>query len=155
VQPDNVHQFFFGGQFFNCPFEIDRNTETLDGFHPKAWRQRILAYEAYQDLLLATWKRDGRRFAAPRLRVAFLTTSAEHAYNFLTLARELARNRDRHLFYAATLDEYLQDTNPLTSPILIDHDGRWQSLVNLHPTAAFHREPVQLPRQKVAPLLAV
>jgi hypothetical protein len=54
VQPDNVHQLFFGGRFFNCPFEIDRNTETLDGFHPKAWRHRILAYEAYQDSLLAS-----------------------------------------------------------------------------------------------------
>ena len=155
MQPDNVHQLFFGGRFFNCPFEIDRNTETLDGFYPKAWRHRILAYEAYQDSLLASWKRAGRRFPEPRLRVAFLTTSAEHGYHFLSLARELARNPDRHLFYAATLDEYLQDTNPLTSSILLDHDGRWQALVNLHPSASFQREPVQLPRKNVAPLLAV
>ncbi len=146
VVPDHFFQFKTSGRVFNHLFEVDRNTQTLDGSHPKAWRQRILGYEGYQDQLLATKKESLRR-----LRVTFLTTSIEHAYNFLALARELARNSDRVLFYAATIDAYLNDENPLVNPILLDHHGRWQALVNIHPTSFFIRDPVQLPKQVMEP----
>ena len=154
VEPDHFFLFDAAGRSFNHLFEIDCNTETLDGVSPKAWRKRIIAYEAYQDQLLANWKRSGEPGPPPRLRVSFLTTSIEHAYNFLSLAGELASNPDRLLFYATTLDTYLNDNNPLLSPILLDHHGGWNSLVDLHPTSRYLREPVRLPQQIVASPMA-
>jgi len=150
VEPDHFFLFGAGGHSFNHLFEIDCNTETLDGVSPKAWRKRIIAYEAYQDQLLANWKRGGESGSPPRLRVSFLTTTIEHAYHFLSLADELASNPDRLLFYATTVDTYLNDNNPLLSPILLDHHGNWHSLVDLHPTSRYLRQPVRLPQQTVA-----
>jgi hypothetical protein len=155
VEPDHFFQFHFGGRFFNVFAEVDLNTETLDGFHPKAWRQRILAYEAYQDWLIAVWRQNGRHGPEPRCRVVFLTTSTYHAYHLLSLARSLAPNPGRRLFLAATLDEYLSAADPLRSPILLDHHGNWESIVNLHASASFERSPVKLPRQLVAPAVLV
>lgn len=76
-------------------------------------------------------------------------------YNFLSLAGELAANPDRLLFYATSLDAYLNDDNPLLNPILLDHRGDWRSLVDLHPTSGYLRQPVRLPRQVLEPLAVV
>ena len=83
VEPDHLFQFCADGRYFNCFYEIDLNTETLQSQHPKAWQQRILAYEAYQDWLLQIWKQNGCREPQARFRVHFLTTTTDHAYRFL------------------------------------------------------------------------
>lgn len=142
VEPDHFFQFQASGRVFNRLFEVDRNTQTLDSAHPKAWRQRILGYEAYQDMLLA-----GKKEPVRRLRVIFLTSSVEHAYNFLALARAVAKNPDRVLFLAATIDAYLNDENPFVNPILLDHHGHWHALINIHPSSFFTKDPVRLPQQ--------
>lgn len=144
VEPDHFFQFTTSGRVFNRLFEVDRNTQTLDSAYPKAWRQRILGYEAYQDWLLA-----GKKEPLRRLRVIFLTTSIEHTYNFLALVRDLVKNPDRVLFLAATVDAYLNDDNPLVNPVLLDHHGRWHALINIHPSAFFIKDPVRLPKQVV------
>ena len=60
------------------------------------------------------------------------------------LASQLARNADRRLCYAVTLDGYLAEEEPITEPVFLDHKGEWQALVNLHPTSPFPRPPVRL-----------
>lgn len=145
VEPDHFFQFQTSGRVFNQLVEVDRNTETLDSLNPRAWRQRILGYDAYQDRLLAGRRKEPQR----RLRVTFLTTTIEHAYNFLALVGHLLGNRRRVLFYAATIDAYLNDRDPLRNPIFLDHRGRFQALVNIHPGSLFIRDPVQLPRHVV------
>jgi hypothetical protein len=76
----------------------------------------------------------------------FLTQSVQRAYHILALAAETARNKSRRLVYAAALSGYVNDASPLHSPIFLDHSGDWQSLVDLHPTAAFQKASVRLPR---------
>jgi len=149
VQPDHFFQLAASGSVFNMLFEIDRQSETLDGHRVKAWRQRILTYQAYQEKLLAHHRKERLR----RLRVIFLTISMQHAYNFLALARDLAANPRRLLFYASTIDTYLSEERALTQPILLDHRGHFQSLVNLHSSSQFQRTPVILPRQVLEPPL--
>jgi len=85
-----------------------------------------------------------RREARPYFRVVFVTTGIERARHILGLALGCARNRDRRLCYAATLDEYLAETDALRFPLFLDHLGRWQALVNLHPSARFERSAVRI-----------
>ena len=53
-------------------------------------------------------------------------------------------NRDRRLCNAATQDEFLAESDPVRSPLFLDHFGCWQALVNPHPTSRFNREPVRI-----------
>jgi hypothetical protein len=155
LEPDHFFQFRCGGRFFNVFYEVDLNTETLVSANPKSWRQRILAYDVYQDHLLRIWKHGRTKEPEPRFRVIFLTTTQDHEYRFLTLVHELLANRRRLLFYAATIDEYLNDDDPLRRPILLDHRGHWQAIIQIHPTSSFTRTSVKLPRITVAPSIAV
>ena len=155
LSPDHFFQYHHGGRFFNVFHEVDLNTETLDSMNPKSWRQRILAYDVYQDHLLNIWKQNRKREPEPRFRVNFLTTTTDHAYRFLNLVHDLLADRRRLLFYASTMDEYLNDDDPLRQPILLDHHGRWQAIIHLHPAASFARLPVKFPRQSLAPSIAV
>ena len=70
----------------------------------------------------------------------------------LAVAAETTRNSTRRLVYAATHESYLADNNPLHSPIFLDHQGDWQSLVDLHPSATYRKTPVRLTRPVESPL---
>lgn len=144
-QPDCMLQLSTGGRRFNALFEIDRSTEPVDANSHRSIRRKILGYEAYQDHVWATWKANGRKGARPAFRVAFLTRTIDRAYHILTLARDLAHNKDRRLCYGATQDSYLVEADALRQPLFLDHHGHWQALVNLHPTAPFPKMPVRLP----------
>lgn len=153
-QPDCHVQLRSGGKTFNVLFELDRSTESVDSYSEQSIRQKILGYEAYQDLVWQQWKSTGEQPPRPYFRVAFLTLSTERAYHILTLARSLAQNPDRRLCYAATLDSYLASSDAVREPLFLDHHGGWQSLVNLHPTTVAIRTRVRLPlRVPTTPLL--
>lgn len=152
--PDCFIQFALAGKQFNAYFEIDQSTESIDSNAEQSIRTKLLNYEAYQDSLVAWWKGQGERGTRPFFRAVFLTRSQERAYHILWLAQTCARNADRHLVYAATQDAYLTQPRALQSPLFIDHHGRWQSLVNLHPSSNFHRAPVRFSRP-VTPLAMV
>lgn len=150
-QPDFHLQLGFAGRTFNLVFEIDNATEPLDSHREHSIRTKILGYETYQDWVLRLWKESGQEGPRPSFRVVFLTTGAERANHILWLARDLARNKDRRLVYATTQDIYLGEPQAVTQPILNDHHGHWQSLVNAQPSSRFLREPIQL-RPPVAPV---
>ncbi len=153
-QPDFHVQLGFAGRFFNLVFEIDMATEPLDSHREQSIRTKILGYETYQDWVLRSWKDSGEQGPRPSFRVVFLTTGAERANHILWLAHDLARNKDRRLVYATTQDAYLSEPNAVTTPILNDHHGQWQALVDPQPTSRFQREPVRVTRPLVVSSLA-
>ncbi len=143
-QPDFHMQLAFAGRFFNLVFEIDMATEPLDSHREQSIRTKILGYETYQDWVLRSWKDSGEPGPRPSFRVVFLTTGAERANHILWLAHDLARNQDRRLVYATTQDAYLGDPHAVTAPLLNDHHGHWQALVDPQPSSRYAREPVRL-----------
>jgi hypothetical protein len=150
TQPDCHFQFGCGGRIFNVLYEVDNATEPLDSQREHSIRSKVRGYECYQDWVLRSWQQHGRVGPRPVFRVVFLTKGIQRVYHILALARDCARNPLRRLCYAATQEEYLSNPLAVTSPLFIDHDGDWQSLVNLHPTSRFLREPVRISRT-VAP----
>jgi len=143
--PDSFFRFRRSGRQFNVMFELDNSTEPLDSEEPHAIRQKIRTYEAHQDRVLGWWIAQGRpRQVNPRFRVAFLTRTADRTENILSLASDLARNKDRLLCYAMTLDDYLSGFDVLVRSVFLDHRGRWQSLVNTHPSSRSSKTPVRL-----------
>ena len=62
----------------------------------------------------------------------------------LRTAHQIARNPDRRLCLGVSLAEYLSDSNPLRSPIAIDHHGYWQGIVSDAYQAKFLRQPLRL-----------
>lgn len=143
-QPDCHFQFECGGKYFNVLFEVDNATEPLDSLREQSLRTKLLGYECYQDWVLRGWRDQSSTGDRPAFRVVVLTKGAERARHILWLARDCARNPDRRLCYAATQDTFLADPLAVTSPVFNDHHGGWQSLVNLHPTSRFLREPIRL-----------
>ena len=150
-QPDFHFQLGYGGRTFNIVFEIDNATEPLDSQREQSIRTKIVGYETYQDWVLRLWKESGEQGIRPAFRVVFLTTGIERVNHMLWLARELARNPDRRLVYATTQDVYLGEPHAVTQPILNDHHGHWQALVNAQPSSDFLREPVRLSRPVAPP----
>jgi hypothetical protein len=143
--PDAHFQLRASGRTFNLMFEIDNSTEPLEGDATHAIVKKLQAYEAHQDCVLRWWLGNGRpRRLNPRFRAVFLTKSAERAEHIAALAAETARNKDRLVCYVATQDTFLTEPAALTSPIFFDHHGRWQSLVNLHPSSHTKRTPIRL-----------
>lgn len=152
VQPDAFVRFVHGTRAFNVAFELDQSTEPLDSNAVNSIRTKLRIYHTYQDTVLNTWLASGRAWERPRFRVAFLTRTIERAYHILALAKRIATNQSRRFIYAATQDTYLGDSDPIRTPLFLDHHGRWQSLVDLHPTTGFLRPPVRI-RQDVEPEL--
>ncbi len=146
VQPDTFVRLLAAGRAFNLAFEMDNSTEPVDSYADRSIREKLLTYHAYQELVLTQWLLQGKRWERPRFRVVFFTRSVARAYHILASAADLTTNRKRRLVYAATLEDYLAESNPLTSPLFLDHTGSWQALVDLHPTARFLKEPVRLAR---------
>ena len=145
-QPDCHFQFGCAGMLFNVLFEVDNATEPLDSLREHRIRSKLLGYECYQDWVLRSWQQQGRVGPRPLFLVVFLTKGMQRVHNMLALARDCARNPQRRLCYAATQEAYLADPLAVTSPMFVDHHGDWQSLVNLHPTSRFLREPLRLQR---------
>jgi hypothetical protein len=149
-QPDFHVQLGHAGRVFNIVFEVDNATEPIDSQREQSIRTKIVGYETYQDWVMRLWKDSGEQGIRPAFRVVFLTTGIDRVNHMLWLARELARNRDRRLVYATTQDVFLGEPHAVTQPILNDHHGHWQALVNPQPSSNFLREPVRLSRP-VAP----
>lgn len=143
-QPDAHFQLEHAGSVFNTVFEVDNATEPIDSLREQSIRSKLLGYEAYQDSVLQSWRQHRRPDPQPRFRVVFLTKTETRVKHILWLAGELACNKDRRLCLASTQDGFLQESHAVTRPILLDHHGRWQSLVALHPSSQFLREPVRL-----------
>ncbi len=146
LYPDCFCQFSLSSKQFNVYFEIDQSTESVDSRAEQSIREKLVRYEAYQDSLVAWHNAQTASVSWPYFRVVFLTRSVERANHILWLARECARNANRHLVYAATQNAYLTEPRALQTPLFVDHHGRWQALVNVHPTSNFQRTPVRLTR---------
>ncbi len=144
-QPDCHFQLEQSGRVFNTLFEIDNSTEPLDSRREQSIRTKILGYESYQDWVIRCWNNAGRVGTRPSFRVVFLTKGAERANHMLWLAQSLTRNKDRRLVYATTQDSFLNCPHAVTTPILNDHHGHWQAMINAQPTSGFApRPPIRL-----------
>lgn len=152
VQPDCFFRLTASGRSFNLAFEIDNSTASVDAHATNSIRQKLMTYQAYQEMLLSQWLAGGKKWERPRFRVVFLTRSVERAYHILAFAAELMPNKSRRLVYAATHESYVSDDRPLHAPIFLDHLGNWQSLIDLHPTTVFTKTPVRLTRPVDSPL---
>jgi hypothetical protein len=146
VQPDCFFRLMAGRKAFNLAFEIDNSTESLDSHSATSVRLKLSTYHAYQELVLSQWVAAGKAWERPRFRVVFLTRSVERAHHILSLAAETTRSESRRLVYAATFDSYVTADDPLHAPSFLDHNGDWQSLVDLHPTSSYRKTPVRLAR---------
>ena len=143
-QPDCHFQFEQSERIFNVLFEVDNATEPIDSTRASSIKTKLLGYEAYQDWVWDNWRQGGRQGPRPYFRVVFLTRGAERAGHILWWAKQCARNPARRLCYAGTQDAYLSDLRAVTTPLLNDHHGGWQSLVNVHPSSAVLRSPIRL-----------
>lgn len=152
VIPDCHFQWQRDGRFFNVLFEVDNSTETLTTEGTNTIRGKLVAYEAYQDMVWQSWRHTGKSGARPYFRVVFLTRSVERAHNILWLAAEVAKNRDRHLVLAATQNAVLASDRPLFEPLLNDHHGRWQCLTPFEPSARFTLSPIRIRPTNVSSL---
>jgi hypothetical protein len=146
VQPDCFSRFQSAGKNFSIAFELDLSTEPVDSLRLQSVRPKLQTYDAYQAMVLSQWLQHGRTWERPRFRSAFLTRSVERAYHILALAGQVAEKKSRWLVYAATVDSFLGDLDPLRSPVFLDYQGRWRALIELHPTSPAKREPERLPR---------
>lgn len=146
VQPDCFFRLAAGGRRFNLAFEMDNSQASVESYALSSIRRKLTAYHAYQELVLSQWLASRKKWERPRLRVVFLTKSVERAYHILALAAEHSCDRRRRFVYAATLEAYLADADPLCSPLFLDHFGCWQSLIDLHPTAPYQKPRVRLVR---------
>ena len=97
--------------------ELDESTEPITSAKQReSLESKIRFHEDYQN---AT----GERY---RVRMIFAKTTARLA-QFLQLARTYG-TRQRCIFYAAFLDDYLKHDSPLTGPLFLDHFNRLRSL---------------------------
>lgn len=146
VQPDCFFCLTAACRSFHLAFEIDNSTASVDSPALNSIRAKLATYHAYQDLVLSQWLAGGKQWQRPRFRVVFLTASVARAYHILSLAADTCRHRTRRLVYAASFDTYITEPDRLCAPLFLDHFGHWQALVDLHPSAAFHKAPVRLVR---------
>ena len=154
VQPDCFFRLATVGRFFNLAFEIDNSMASVNTNATNSIRRKLTVYHAYQELVLSQWHSSGKKWERPRFRAIFLVPSIERAYHILALAAEIAPLRLRRLVYAAPFDDFVTATDPLASPIFLDHLGQWQAIVDLHPTAPFMKQPVRLMKPVASPLAA-
>ena len=152
VQPDCFFRLTTAGRSFNLAFEIDNSTASVDAHAMNSIRQKLMTYQAYQDMLLSQWLASGKKWERPRFRVVFLTQSIERAYHILAFAADATPNKSRRFVYAAAHENYVTDDRPLHAPIFLDHLGNWQSLIDLHPSAVYAKTPVRLVRPVASPL---
>ena len=125
-KPDYSFRLATLGGVFTYYDELDESTEPITSTKQReSLEAKIRFHEDYQN---AT----GERY---RVRMIFAKTTARLA-QFLQLARSYG-TRQRCIFYAAFLDDYLKHDSPLTGPLFLDHFNRLQSLA---PAAALSSE---------------
>jgi hypothetical protein len=109
------------GRQFNFLVELDNGTERVRSEKDiDSWQRKIRLYEELQD-----------RNYPHRFRVLVVTTrSADRLRHILAVATEHTRNPSRSLFYAAHLDDYLQQPDPLGEPCFRDHRGTAVALIS-------------------------
>ncbi len=144
TKPDFSAVFAHSGMAFNTFWERDRHTESIDSLTPNSVRNKLLTYERYYDLLISRWRAGHFPGPRPRIRVLFWTDTMERAEHILYAALQLAHNPRRLLVYATTMDTFLNNDDALMQPIFLDHHGRFQAMVDSHPTSRFVREPVRI-----------
>jgi hypothetical protein len=152
VQPDAFFRLSASGRRFNVAFEIDNSMASVESQADSSIRRKLATYHAYQDLVLTQWRANGKQWERPRLRVVFLPPTIARTYHILSLAATTTQHTSRRLVYAATFDSYVTDPDPIFAPLFLDHVGQWQSLINLHPTAAHTKAPVRLAPLVSSPL---
>jgi hypothetical protein len=132
--PDAAFDLVTGqGRRFHLFVEIDNGTEPLRArLFRNALCEKIRLYEAHADQ------------SPNRFRVLFVTTGVERVRHVLDLARELASEPDRWLFYGITLDGYLQMPS-LRSPHLLNHAHQVVAVVR--DTAPVAARPIQKPAE--------
>ena len=144
TKPDFSAVFAHSGMNFNRFWERDRHTESIDSLARNSVRNKLLTYERYYDLVISRWRAGEFGGPRPRFRVLFFTDTIERAEHILYAASQLAHNPRRLLVYATTMDSFLNEDDALMQPLFLDHHGRYQAMVNLHPTSAFLRESVKI-----------
>jgi hypothetical protein len=143
-QPDFHLQLESSGRTFNLVYEIDNATEPLDSQREQSIRTKILGYETYQSWALRMWHEGGRNGFRPAFRVVILTKGMDRANHILWLANNLAQDKRRRLILATTQDVFLAEPLAVTEPILNNHHGQWNALVDSQPTSRYLREPIRL-----------
>lgn len=117
-KPDYSFRLATDDGVFTFYDELDESTEPIaSNKQRESLEAKIRFHEDYQN---AT----GERY---RVRVVFANTSARMV-QFLNLARRHA-TRQRSIFYAVLLEDYLKNGGPLSSSIFIDHHNRLRSIV--------------------------
>ena len=108
------------GLQLNFLVELDNGTERVrSDKDTDSWQRKIRLYEQLQD---ANYPH--------RFRVLVVTTrSRERLDHILTMARAQAHNPRRSLLYAVHLDDYLAQSDPLSSPCFRDHHKRPVALI--------------------------
>jgi len=146
LKPDGAMQLrTVDGQQFNFFIELDNGTEPVRSPRQRqSIEQKVRFYERLQDAVLVKWKGKRRTSPPPRYRVLVFTRSSRRQKHILRTAKHMAHNPDRRLCLGVSLAEYLSDSNPLRSPIAVDHHGQWQAIVSEVYGARFLREPFNL-----------
>lgn len=124
VKPDAAFSLVAGEQVLRFYLEMDNATGTLAATRPRdSIGQKLRAYESVQDDM------------AERFRVLFVSVrpTPQRLANIRRLAASQARNPTRTLCLTASLDDFLEQSEPLASPLWLDHQERSQALL---PTVA-------------------
>lgn len=117
--PDAAFQLIRpGGTAFSYFVELDAGTERLLSAKEDSWERKLRIYEAVR---ITT--------AVPFRLIVLALGSAARATHIQELARRWTQNPRRSLVYAAPLRAFLDDPDPLTSPLFRDHLGRSASLL--------------------------
>jgi hypothetical protein len=117
-KPDYSFRISTRDDVFTYYDELDEATEPIASTKQReSLEAKIRFHEDYQN---AT----GQRY---RVRMIFAKASARMV-QFLSLARKHAA-KQRMIFLAVLLEDYMKHGSPLTTPVFIDHHNRLQSLL--------------------------
>ena len=141
LYPDCAFRLSLPGRPTFCyTVELDNSTERVYSPQDKdSWQRKIRLYEQYQDGV------------SGRFRVLVVATrSQQRVTNILAAAADLLHNPHRSLFYGIHLPMYLDDGNPLRSPLFQDNRSLMKRLLPPHSTSR-PRAVRYLPSVELAP----
>lgn len=124
IKPDAAFSLVAGEQVLRFYVEMDNATAALAASRPRdSIGQKLRVYESVQDA------------ATERFRVLFVSvrSTPQRLANIRRLAASLTHNSSRTLCLTASLDDFLEQPEPLASPLWLDHQDRPQALL---PTVA-------------------
>lgn len=120
IKPDAAFSLVAGEQVLRFYLEMDNATAALAASRPRdSIGQKLRVYESLQD------------DAAERFRVLIVSVRPTplRLANIRRLAASLARNSNRSLCLTASLYDFLEQPEPLSSPLWLDHQERSQALL--------------------------